>query len=503
MSILGSLSKIASSVASVGVGLAQAVTGQYHSRPTRNKKGSLDPVENQDLSAATEILGNIYSLMVKARESEVLQKELGKKDIKDKNREEEDRNKEIIKALSIRRKPKKKPAPKKKAKQQQQQQKQQTEAKTTAKKEAKQQQQKQQTEAKTTAKKEIETAKKAEQVKPTAPKAPAEKVAEVKAPAAPKPSAGKIPTGAAAAPGLTGKAAMVAAAVGSLGITNAFAKQAIVATSAKESGLDPKSKEDGATAYLATLKNRGIDYIYKVFPQLKPGGRVAKQLNMPDGVPADYLQKEWSKGDEAFFSMVYDGLSTNSKPGDGYKYRGRGLIGITGRSVYRNVGNAIGVDLESNPDALTQDFDTASKAAAAYLAITLGGKGGSKKGFEIMNSFQDSDTALKTTLRAVAGLGHSESEFNQQGSHLQEQYRKASEYMGLGSSAVNASPTSSPSSGTKIDQSSKENKDMKAAAELKSQVNVNNTNITAAQNASKQAINQEEVDDRPPHHKKS
>ena len=52
----------------------------------------------------------------------------------------------------------------------------------------------------------------------------------------------------------------------------------------------------------------------------------------------------------------------NIHPGDGFKFRGRGIVQLTGRSNYQRAGRAIGIDLVSSPDKAA-DFDIAIQIA--------------------------------------------------------------------------------------------------------------------------------------------
>lgn len=58
----------------------------------------------------------------------------------------------------------------------------------------------------------------------------------------------------------------------------------------------------------------------------------------------------------------------NLHPGDGYKYRGRALIQITGHTNYELVSKALGYDYVADPDQLAQPKDAARASAWWYVS---------------------------------------------------------------------------------------------------------------------------------------
>jgi putative chitinase len=94
------------------------------------------------------------------------------------------------------------------------------------------------------------------------------------------------------------------------------------------------------------------------------------------------------------WQLRYEGRAElgNTQPGDGYRFRGRGLIQLTGRANYAKYGAQLGRDLTSgsNPDLVAQP-DLAVDAAGWYW---------DSRG---LNAFADKDDVLSITKRINGG----------------------------------------------------------------------------------------------------
>lgn len=72
---------------------------------------------------------------------------------------------------------------------------------------------------------------------------------------------------------------------------------------------------------------------------------------------------------QALFSLVYGNRMGNgpAESGDGWRYRGRGILQTTGRESYRKFGRKAGVDFEGDPDLIVSAEHALKPALAEWL----------------------------------------------------------------------------------------------------------------------------------------
>ena len=79
-------------------------------------------------------------------------------------------------------------------------------------------------------------------------------------------------------------------------------------------------------------------------------------------------------GQVKFFNIYYNDKyrgekykTGNTEEGDGFRFRGRGPIQLTGKNNYKKYGDMIGVDLVQNPHLVVTDKDVALAVTKAYM----------------------------------------------------------------------------------------------------------------------------------------
>lgn len=113
---------------------------------------------------------------------------------------------------------------------------------------------------------------------------------------------------------------------------------------AAESGLRPDAQEGLYYTTVARLRT--------VWP--------SRFNSMPERTVATYTRNA-----EKLANFVYGGRMGNYSTGDGWRYRGRGLIQLTGRSNYTSYGKSLKINLVENPH-LAGEMPHSARIAAYY-----------------------------------------------------------------------------------------------------------------------------------------
>ena len=132
-----------------------------------------------------------------------------------------------------------------------------------------------------------------------------------------------------------------------------------------------------------SLFYRGAERLRAVWPSRfggKSDAELARYLKNPHALASNVYASRMGNGDEA--------------SGDGWRYRGRGLIQLTGFNNYLAAAIALGIDFVVDPDAVA-DPDVAARVAAWFWTSTG------------CNALADAGDFLGTTKRINGGtVGH-------------------------------------------------------------------------------------------------
>ena len=133
-------------------------------------------------------------------------------------------------------------------------------------------------------------------------------------------------------------------------LNNAFNKYAVTDANEKAMFLAQTTHESNDYKRLEESFNYSPKRLFEVFKKRVGTLDKAKEL--------------CSKGAKAIADFVYGGRLGNNQD-EGYKYRGRGIIQLTGKNNYKYYGEKLNIDLVKNPD-LAKEPNTAIEIALLF-----------------------------------------------------------------------------------------------------------------------------------------
>lgn len=142
------------------------------------------------------------------------------------------------------------------------------------------------------------------------------------------------------------------------------------------------SHESGDLSALVENLNYSAEALYRVWPTQFGGGLSAHYAHDPERI-----------ANRAYAGRMGNGVETS---GDGWKFRGRGLIQLTGRANYEAFSVAMSVNVVENPDILLGPNDPGPRLCVATATWFWTAHN--------LNALADSDSCEAITRRINGGV---------------------------------------------------------------------------------------------------
>lgn len=145
-----------------------------------------------------------------------------------------------------------------------------------------------------------------------------------------------------------------------------LAEQLIIREMMKQGFTDPR-----AIAEMLALTNYETGGYKRTVENMKYSTPEQLMKTFKEVRSIDQAKQLIAMGEVGIANTVYGGGKGaslgNKDPGDGYLYRGRGMVQLTGRANYEKYGKELGIDLVNHPELLSNDPNVMAQVAVAFF----------------------------------------------------------------------------------------------------------------------------------------
>lgn len=123
--------------------------------------------------------------------------------------------------------------------------------------------------------------------------------------------------------------------------------------------------------FLANVVQESGEFAHKVENMRYRSAMRIREI-WPSRFKTEEAARPYANNPEALANLVYGGRMGNVQPGDGWRFRGGGFIGLTGREVYTRYAKYLNMPLEQVAELVRTDDKYALDSACWFFSVLKG-----------------------------------------------------------------------------------------------------------------------------------